>query len=233
MNKLYVYQNQVNGKVYFGQTNRTLEERAGSNGVQYKNCVRFYRAIQKYGWNSFTSYIIGLCKTVEEMNELEEHAIEKARQELGEENVYNLKSGGLNNIHSDETRRKMKEAKTGEKNPNYGKTMSEEQKLKLSEANTGENHPNYGKTLSDETKKKLSDAKIGKSLSEEHKRKMSEARTGENHPMFGKHHSGETKLKMSEAHIGKTLSEETKLKLSKMRKGKTWSILDGKRVWSE
>ena len=35
MYKIYSYTNTIDGKVYFGQTNRTLEERAGNNGIQY------------------------------------------------------------------------------------------------------------------------------------------------------------------------------------------------------
>lgn len=51
MNKLYIYQNQKNGKIYIGQTTTTLEERAGKCGKLYKNCTRFYNAIKKYGFN--------------------------------------------------------------------------------------------------------------------------------------------------------------------------------------
>ena len=185
MNKLYVYQNLINGKLYFGQTNQTLEERAGLDGIKYKECTRFYSAIKHYGWNNFTSYIIALCKTVEEMNSLEEYTIAKARETFGEENVYNLKSGGKNHFHSDESRKKM------------------------SEANTGKNHPMFGKHRTEETKRKISKARTGTTPSDETRRKMAEARTG------------------------KHRTEETKLKLSKIYKGKTWTIIDGKRVWSK
>ena len=78
--------------------------------------------------------------------------------------------------HSDETRKKLREAKKGEKNPFYGKHHSDETRKKLSEANIGENNPMYGKHHSEETKKKLSEAR--KNISEETKKKMGEANKG-------------------------------------------------------
>ena len=65
---------------------------------------------------------------------------------------------------SEETRKKLSEAKKG-------KQFSEEHKKKLSEAHKG-------KSLSEEHKKKLSEAHKGKCLSEETRKKMSEAQKG-------------------------------------------------------
>lgn len=53
--------------------------------------------------------------------------------------------------HSKEAKKKMSEAKKGDKNPNYGKPMSEEHKMKIGLANSKEN-------MSDETKKRRSAA---------------------------------------------------------------------------
>lgn len=54
---------------------------------------------------------------------------------------------------------------------------------------------------------------------------------------LGSTHSEESKKKMSESHKGMTHvgckhSQKTKDKLSLNLKGKTWSIINGKRVWS-
>ena len=56
-----------------------------------------------------------------------------------------------------------------------GRTFSEDTRKKLSEAKKGENHPLYGKHHSDDTRKKMSEAKKGKHHSDETRRKISEA----------------------------------------------------------
>lgn len=56
--KIYMYENIINHKKYIGQTYTSLEQRAGKNGIKYKNCTCFYNAIQKYGWDNFQSYIL-------------------------------------------------------------------------------------------------------------------------------------------------------------------------------
>ncbi len=84
----------------------------------------------------------------------------------------NLTDGGEGSsgrIPTDETRRKMSEAKTGKNHPNYGRTgeknpffgkkHSTEARQKMSEAKTGEKHPLFGKKHSDEVLQKMSDAK--------------------------------------------------------------------------
>ena len=165
------------------------------------------------------------------------------RIDLGTGILYNRTNGGEGGsgaIISDETRRKISEAKKGKTHSeetkrkmsdiHKGKTLSEEHKIKLSKANKGRTRSeetkrkigegHKGKTLSEETKTKISEAKKGKIPSEETIRKLSEANKG-------KTHSEETKTKMSEIKkgennpfYGKSHSEETKRKLSEAHKGK-------------
>ena len=56
--------------------------------------------------------------------------------------------------------------------------VSEETRRKISEAKTGEKSHFYGKHHSEESKKKLSEALTGMTFSEEHKKKISESMTG-------------------------------------------------------
>ena len=105
---------------------------------------------------------------------------------------------------SEETRKKISEAKKGKK-------LSEEHRKKLSDAMKGH-------TLSEEHRKKLSDAMKGRTFSEEHRKKISEANKGENHPMYGQHLSDETRRKISDALKGHTLSEEHRRKISEALK---------------
>lgn len=83
---------------------------------------------------------------------------------------------------SEETRKKISEALSGEKAYWYGKHLTEETRRKMSEAQTGEKHHMFGKHLSEETRNK-----------------MSEAQTGKKNHMFGNHHSEETRKRMAES----------------------------------
>lgn len=59
----------------------------------------------------------------------------------------------------------------GEKNPNYGKSLSDETKTKLSRALKG-------RVISEETKRKMSESKKNVKFSESHRRHISEGRKG-------------------------------------------------------
>ena len=93
---------------------------------------------------------------------------------------------------SDETRKKMSEARKGRTSPRKGVTLSDETRRKMSESQKGH-------TVNEDTRKKMSEAHKGHTVNEETRKKMSESRKGENHPMYGKKHSEETRKKMSEA----------------------------------
>ena len=99
------------------------------------------------------------------------------RRDLGTGILHNRTDGGEGSsgvVRSEETKRKMSEAK---------KNMSDETRKKMSEAQKG-------RINSEESKRKMSEAHKGKTISEETKRKMSEAQkgkyAGKNHPQYGK-----------------------------------------------
>ena len=103
----------------------------------------------------------------------------------------------------------MKDVAEAISKANKGKKMSEESKKKMSEAKKGKPGPNKGKKFSTETRKKMSEAKkgensqwYGKQLYEETKKKMSEAKKG-NKNALGCNRSEETRNKTSEAMKGK------------------------------
>ena len=107
-------------------------------------------------------------------------------------NGYNLTEGGEGGSPSEETRRKISKALSGENHwmygkrsedhPMYGKQQSDEAKQKISENNAMKNRP--------EARQKHSETMKGKTLSEETRRKISETLkgtyAGENNPMYGK-----------------------------------------------
>ena len=78
---------------------------------------------------------------------------------------------------SQETRTLLSEINKGNKHC-LGRVHSDETKRKIAEARKKQSPPTLGKKLSDETKEKMSAAQKGRVLTEEHKKKLSEAKKG-------------------------------------------------------
>lgn len=236
--KVYIHTNKINNKKYIGITKQKANRR-WRDGGGYKGCVRFYSAIQKYGWDGFKHEIVYDNISFQEACDIERELIEQ----FNTRNIlygYNLQFGGESGKkHSDETKKVLSIRFSGENHPNYGKNLSDETKEKIRQSHIGNKNYNYGKKiphetrkkmseahegnkLSDETKKKISDSNKGKAKSEIHKQNMSKSR-------IGSKHSDETKKKMSITHIerynddnfvrgGWKFDEDTKAKISKMRR---------------
>lgn len=63
--KVYIHENKINGKMYCGITKQPLHQR-WKKGNGYKRNIKFYHAIQKYGWDNFYHYVIAEGLTKEE-----------------------------------------------------------------------------------------------------------------------------------------------------------------------
>lgn len=98
---IYCYKNKFNGKQYIGQSKDINRRCHPSN---YKGCIKFYAAIQKYGIENFSFEIFEDNLTLEEANIKEEYYIKLFdTTNCG----YNIKSGGLNNQYSNSSKEKM------------------------------------------------------------------------------------------------------------------------------
>lgn len=95
--KLYVHKNKINGKCYVGQTiERPVSKRWGKKGIGYKGQVKFWNAIEKYGWENFKHIIVSKEFEVgKELNDAEKLLIEKLNSV---ENGYNTSPGGSNYV---------------------------------------------------------------------------------------------------------------------------------------
>lgn len=183
---IYKLTNKINSKVYIGQTWGTLEKRM-RNGANYKNSTYLYGAIKKHGVENFEYTVLATCEDQETANRLETEFIQQYNS-LDHDIGYNLKEGGSNGKHSEETKQKI--SNTLKENPYW-----------------------LGKHLSDETKAKISAVHTGTIQSEERKEakaeQMTEWHATHEHPMTGKHHTEEAKKSMSGKLTGRKRSPES------------------------
>jgi group I intron endonuclease len=117
------------------------------------SCILLENAIKKYGQDAMK------VEVLLEVNDdlLDNYEIEFINTyNTIEPHGYNIRSGGSHGKHSIISRMRMKEAKMGEKNHNFGKQSSDEAKNAISNAKSGERHHFYGKELTLEHKKNLS-----------------------------------------------------------------------------
>ena len=156
MSIIYEFVNNINKKVYVGQT-IDYKQRIRShkfNLNQNKN-TPFYNALEKYGWENFLINIVEECEE-NKLNEREIYWINEKKSLYP--NGYNLLKGGNQARHTDITKQKIsngrKDIKFSEshienlRKSHLGYVMPEDQKNKISESNKG-------KVVSEETKFKL------------------------------------------------------------------------------
>jgi group I intron endonuclease len=146
---IYCIQNKVNKKRYIGQS-VTIEKRMNRHKLELNKgvCPNPYlqRSWYKHGENNFSFKIIEICK-VEELDEKEIGYIKKYNSNVKDGKGYNISWGG--------------------NAPMKGADITEEHRKKLSIANSGENNAMWGKKLTKEHLEKMSKALKGKKHSEE------------------------------------------------------------------
>lgn len=195
MNNYIIYKyTSPSGKHYIGQTNDIVRRK--SQHKKTNGCPCFKAAVDKYGFENFKFDILEENLTVEEANIKEEYYINEYNSLAP--NGYNLHTGGLNHSISEITRERLRNALSGENNPNFGKRHSEETKAKIGLSSKYRKSSMLGRTHTTEAKNKMSLSSTNKFHTEETKLKIKKATTGENHPLFGKHHNESTKLKLQE-----------------------------------
>lgn len=130
---IYKITNQVNGKIYIGQTVQTLKRRWKSHcwPSRSNGCHALRNAINKYGIDSFLVEKVTDCISLEEMNYREIFFI-KVFDSLSP-NGYNLRTGGDNSRFSTESKLKLSKSC-------MGRQIDLKTRLAASKANTGENN---------------------------------------------------------------------------------------------
>ena len=150
MYTVYEHRNLSNGKSYIGMTSQEPKYR-WNNGNGYKNQPKIWSDIKESDWNTDWQHnILGQFEDKQEALNIEEMFIWLFDSTNDGYNTSAYSSHSCK--HSKESKKKISEARTGEKHPMFGKHLSEESKKKISEANTGKHH-------SEEHRKKISQSK--------------------------------------------------------------------------
>lgn len=219
---IYQIRNLMNGKKYIGSAVCFRQRWYVHKSSLRKNkhhSPHLQAAWNKHGEENFAFEIILECE-VEELIDYEQLCLD---DECPEYNICRIAGSMLGHKFSEEAKKRMSIARTGEKR----KPLSEEHKQKLRERNTGKIMPDdvrakvaeagRGRTHSGETKDKMSKAALGRKMTEAAKKKLA-----------GRQISDETRKKISESRKGRVPwnkgvahSEETKRKIAEKAKGRT------------
>jgi group I intron endonuclease len=154
MGYIYMIKNKINGKIYIGQTIRSIKKRLGQHKIgQSKKCRAIYNAIKKYGWRNFEK---DWYECPDEDLNFDEELLVREMKTLSPDG-YNLREGGgsrgkmseeskqrnrnahIGKTHTKKTKQEMSKSR-------LGRVVSEETIHKLREANQGENNPMWGIT---------------------------------------------------------------------------------------
>jgi len=127
-----MHKNNINNKVYIGQTKQKPEYRWKTNGKGYDCCIKMKRAIEKYSWSNFEHIILFKNLSLEESNYYEKMLI-KLFNSNDDKYGYNISKGGKNCKLALSTKKKISELHRGDKHHLYGKHHTEETKKKIAE----------------------------------------------------------------------------------------------------
>jgi group I intron endonuclease len=203
---VYLITNLVNNKKYVGITTRTIKIRWNEHvqdalNSKRKRCV-LRNAIVKYGRDNFKIESIAEFSNIteEELLDKESYYIEMYNTMVDDGEGYNLiRKSNQKLIMSEETKRKMSIAHSGENNHFYGKTHTEESLEKM-----GQPRPN---TVGD--KNHYYGSKHTKKIRKDISKKLKSYYTTHKHGRTGKTFTEESRKKMSLAQIGKKTGESS------------------------
>lgn len=191
---IYKIVNRVNGKVYVGKTEKTLQSRWRVHLRCAKTKVNryVYDAINHYGTENFEIEQIDFATNRFELNQKEKDWI-KYYNSMDKFFGYNMQEGGIGGTQPEEIRKRV------------GGIIS----IK-----------NKGRVVTKETRNKISKANKGKKISEEQKRKLSELLKGRRPINAFTPEATAKRVATRKLNGNYKQSESTKLKISLARKGK-------------
>lgn len=197
MGYIYIVINDINHKVYIGQTSTSLKQRWYEHThTDIKSGTHFHNALLKYGIDKFHMYLLEECR-IDKLNEREMYYI----------SIFNSYKDGYNMTPG------------GAGVPGYKHT--DEDKMKMAQASR-----QFWGSLSDKDRQLFIQQRAAKlkgvAKSPEHKLALSEARkgkyTGSVNGFYGKHHTQETKEIISRCNTGRKSNRRKPIKLVELNK---------------
>lgn len=170
---IYVVENLATGRVYVGQTTTTIARRWCSHlseARRGKFDFPLYRAIRKHGPEQFSVSEFAEASCQVELDALEIETIRRLGS-LVRDGGYNLSTGGKGGKLSPETRRKMGDARRGEKHFRFGKKQLPHVVEAMRAGRLGKKH-------SPEAIEKIRAFMTGRPVSQEAKERISAANSG-------------------------------------------------------
>jgi group I intron endonuclease len=167
MHYIYKITNTINGKIYIGQTNnpKLRWSQHKSNAKYNKGQQIIIRAMSKHGVDNFIFEEIATCRTLEDVNHVEEIIIQQY-DSRNPEKGYNLDRGGNTSPRTPEVVAKTAEGirKYYETHHHFmkGQHLPEEWKANIAKASIGKAGTNTGKTFDKEWVLKMSKSMAGK-----------------------------------------------------------------------
>ena len=159
--------------MYIGQTKTTANTRWNGHLSSYRQflknpekakCIALCNAFSKYGIQNFV--MISFKEMDDNQLDEQERFYIKIFNSISP-NGYNIREGGSGGgIFTEASIEKMRLAKLGKNNPNFGKPRSDEFKMIMREKKSGEKHHYFGKKLDIDHKDKLSKSHKKDGLSE-------------------------------------------------------------------
>lgn len=181
----YIYKitNHINGKVYIGQTKRSIKIRWKDHirNAEVGNLHHLYESMRKYGIDKFTIEQLDTAETFEELNNKEIYYIQQYDSSNHQKGYNNCKGGGgiKDYHHSDEAKQKISAAsKALIRTPEHCRKISEAQKGIANHIQT--NAEKLKRSLS--LKKAYAEGRHNVNFTVEVRRKMSEKAKARPHP---------------------------------------------------
>lgn len=186
---IYLITNLINNKVYVGQTVQPVSRRWSRHRLDASKGkdIRFYRAIRKYGPQTFNVQELAVIETAEQANNFEKCWIVLLRA-TNPSFGYNGTFGGEGGRMAEEGKIKRSESCKAWWTPERREQVGKSRKGKF----MGSANPMYGKTPwqgkqhSEETKEKISSIRKELFTDPEFKQRMVEANTGKHHTETGR-----------------------------------------------